>query len=161
MAKTFKNRQLGYARKSAKVTDAIIGLQKVTPTNIIMTPKIDEDALYERDFNELQGENERVVATWSPAFGEAEGEEKKAKAPYISARADSLKHRLMEKFEVDRLEAERLDKAEAKLKAAEKVERRARKGVAKSTGARKRMMGGGGSHHSHDWNVCAVSCSAI
>jgi hypothetical protein len=147
MAKTFKNRQLGYAQKSAKVTDAIIGLQKVTPTNIIMTPKIDEDALYKRAFNELQGE--------------AEGEEKKAKAPYISARAASLKQRLMEKFEVDRLEAERLDKAEAKLKAAEKVERRARKGVAKSTGARKRMMGGGGSHHSHDWNVCAVSCSAI
>ena len=147
MAKTFKDRLFGYARKSAKATDTIIGLQRVIPTNMIMTPKIDEDALYKRAFNELQGE--------------AEGEEKKAKAPYISARAASLKQRLMEKFEVDRLEAERLDKAEAKLKAAEKVERRARKGVAKSTGARKRMMGGVGSHHSHDWNVCAVSCSAI
>ena len=84
-------------------------LQKVSPTdesNMTTTPEIDEDALYEQAFNELQGE-ERVVSTWSRAFAEAAGDEQKAKALYISARVSSLKQELSAKFEAGRLEAER------------------------------------------------------
>jgi hypothetical protein len=106
-------------------------LQKVSPTdesNMTTTPEIDEDALYEQAFNELQGE-ERVVSTWSRAFAEAAGDEQKAKALYISARVSSLKQELSAKFEAGRLEAERreadrLSKAEAERKAEEEAERR-------------------------------------
>jgi len=103
-------------------------LQKVSPTdeaNMTTTPEIDEDALYEQAFNEMEGDK-RVVATWSRAFAEAGGEDQKAKALYIQARVASLQQGLLEMSEADRLEAERLAKAEAERKAEEESKEKAK-----------------------------------
>jgi hypothetical protein len=77
------------------------------PDEINMTPtdEINEDALYEQAFNELQGD-EKVIATWSRSFAEAEGEEEKAKALYISARVEAQKKELYAKLEDAKLEME-------------------------------------------------------
>jgi hypothetical protein len=107
-------------------------LQKVSPSRELNTtpiPEIDEDALYEQAFNELQG-GERVVSTWSRAFAEAAGDGQKAKALYISARVASLKQGLLEMSEADRLEAERLAKAEAERKAEEEAKEKAKEEAA-------------------------------
>lgn len=87
--------------------------------NMTRIPTIEEDVLYEHAFNELQGDK-RVVATWSRASAEAEGEENKAKALYILARVASQKQALLAKFESDQLEAERLAREVPDLKVNEK-----------------------------------------
>jgi hypothetical protein len=95
-------------------------LQKVSPTdesNMTTTPEIDEDALYEQAFNEMEGDK-RVVATWSRAFAEAGGEDQKAKALYIQARVASLKQGLLEMSEKE--EAQRKAEEEAAAKEIEK-----------------------------------------
>jgi uncharacterized membrane protein YhaH (DUF805 family) len=90
---------------------------------------VDEDALYEQAFNEMEG-GKRVVAAWSRAFAEAAGDEQKAKALYIQSRVVALKQELLDqraaKEEADqetREEAQRLAREEAEEKKAKLIQR--------------------------------------
>ena|GEM_PF-4032409 len=70
-----------------------------------ITPTIDEGTFFEQAYKELEADK-MVIATWSRAFAEAEGDDAKAKALYIKARVSSQKQELLAKHEADRREAE-------------------------------------------------------
>jgi hypothetical protein len=106
------------------IRDYVVSPLRPDEINMTATPTIDEDVLYEQAFNELQ-RDERVVATWSRAFSEAEGDENKAKALYISARVNAQKRELLAKFEAAQFDAEAEAEAEAeavRLEVARKAE---------------------------------------
>jgi uncharacterized membrane protein YhaH (DUF805 family) len=95
---------------------------KATNSPAPSAPEMDGDALYEQAFNEMQADK-TVVATWSRAFSEAEGDEQKAKALYISARVASLKQEILSRhyLETEQLEAEHLAKTRAEQQGTERL----------------------------------------
>lgn len=83
--------------------------------------KINEDALFERAYLELQN-NQKRISTWSRAVAQAKGDETKAEGLYIERRVNELKTAIKDKYDLEQAKAETKAKANEKKSKANLVD---------------------------------------